>query len=905
MSIPILTMKFYIPKLHDKAVIRPHLIKKMKEEGHSRLMLISAPAGYGKTTLACEWLSACGSPAVWLSLEERDNDLKQFLTYFILGLQSIDKSIGESAFDTVSSLQSVGTEAILTELISKIAEIPFDFVYVLDDYHVIRNQDINAAVTFLLNYMPDNMKFVITTREDPQLPLAKLRVRNQLLEFRQADLRFSQFEIAQYLNGMGFHITEHNLMLLDKYTEGWIAGIQLAALAMQRQDVGDFIEHLSAGHTYIMDYLLEEVLMRQPEELQRFLLKTSILDRFCSELCDTVLEYEIPSSQLILEQLQAVNLFLIPLDNEKRWYRYHHLFAELLLQRWKRDHALSQEAAQYHMRAANWFEQKGFMEEAIHHILAAGDFEKAAARIELEWFKMDQSLQNAIWLKWVKLLPEELIRLRPVICTGYAWALLDAGELDGCEPMLKEAERGMAFIEKEEQEGSLLSRRVTDWEAYRKLPAFIANARAYKASSLGDFRGAVRYAKQALELLPEEDYYAREVIKTLLGLSLWADGDLEAAYSTIAQGLLNQQMEIMVAVVLAEIRIEQCYFRKAEELLSRVLKAALQEENAYQLPIASFYLGLARLKFYQGEITYEEELLEQSRGAGDVSALPNWRYLWLIFKAQLAESRGEYTEALDYIREAEGCYHKNPIPDLITFPAMRARIYLKQGNLEKAICWVDETPISFTAEPEYAHIYEYITLLRIRLKEYELHRMEDCGQVIRAAEHALEKARSGKWNRTMVELLVLLAKAYDLTGKVDLAQERLTEAIHRSGPEEYIYPFTEAGESLYLLFVRIAGTSDYPQFTRRVIDSIKLKKEQRDSAIVKSSSRLAEPLTERELEILRLISDGLSNQEICDKLFLALSTVKGYNQNLFGKLQVKSRTEAIKRARELEMIDRS
>lgn len=903
MSLPILATKLYIPRLRDRIVKRTHLIKRLRQDEDYRLILISAPAGFGKTSLVSEWLTACGYSASWLSLDVRDNDLRTFLTYFITGLQRIDKGIGSRAMEVLSTQPSYRLEAVLNDIINEIASLSYKIVYVLDDYHVISNREINTVIEYLLDYMPTNMQLVILTRQEPQLPIANLRAKEQLLELRDTDLRFTQFEIAQFVNRMNLNITDHNLKILEKHTEGWIAGIQLAALSMQNnEDISDFMERFSAGHTYIMDYLIEEVLLRQTEELQSFLLKTSILDRFCGELCDAVLETKAPSSQRILEQLQASNLFLVSLDNERIWFRYHHLFAELLRRRAGAEEALSQEIGSLHIRAANWFEEKGFMDEAIRHNIAIRAYEKASVLIEREWYGMDQNLQSMIWLGWAKLLPVEMLQCRPVLCTGYAWALLDAGELEGCEPMLQYAEKGIDIFKQEEKNGISHTVIVVDDEQYQKLPATIAKARAYKASAMGDIKGAIRYAKQSLELLSQEEFYQRNIVKTLLGLSLWASGDLDAAYTTITQDLQGQQMEIMVAVVLAEIRMEQGKFHLAHELLERALRLAVLEEQAYQLPIASFYLGLAKINFWKWDISAALELLEQSRVRGEKSALPNWKYQWLLLKAQIKDSQELYEEALSLITEAQFSYHRNPIPELQPYQAVKARIYLKQGNIDFALDLAKDIHCAMSDEPEYTHIYEQITLIRIGLKEYERHKIADIEQVIASIEHLLSSVRIGKWNRNLTEILILRAIAYSYAGKHEIAKDSIYEALRVADSEGYIQPFIEDREQILSLFSEINAEAYQSQYLERILQAIYDKAKTFGEKAKVMNSVLIEPLSERELELLYMISEGYSNQEICDRLYLALSTVKGYNQNLFGKLQVKSRTEAIKRARELGIL---
>lgn len=903
MSIPILITKFHIPRLRDSIVSRTYLMKRLSQVKGCRLILISAPAGFGKTTLISEWLTVCGYPASWLSLDVRDNDLRTFLTYFISGIQKIDQKIGNREVEALSTRTSFHLEAVLTEIINEIAALSYEFVYVLEDYHVISNQEVNATIAFLLDYIPANMKLVIITREEPLLPIAKLRAKNQLLELRATDLRFTQFEIAQFINRMNLNITDHNLRILEKHTEGWIAAIQLVALSMQNnQDIIDLMERFSSGNTYIMDYLIEEVLLRQTEEIQRFLLKTSILDRFCGELCDDMMEYKVPSSQRILEQLQATNLFLVPLDNERIWFRYHHLFADLLRRRASVEESLLQEIALLHIRAAHWFEQKGFMDEAIRHNMAVGDYEKAAAMIELEWYGMDQSLQSAVWLGWAKMLPEEMIHHRPILCTGYAWALLDSGKLEDCEPMLQYAEKGIETLKQETQKGIAPSIIVVDLEQYQKLPATISNARAYKASAQGDIKGAIMYAKKTLELLPEEEVDQREIVKTLLGLSLWASGDLEAAYTTIVHDLHGRQMEIMVAVVLAEIRMEQGKFHLAEEILERVLHTALLEDQIYQLPVASFYLGLAKIKFWKGDISTAIELLEQSKVKGETAALPNWRYLWLLLEAQIKGSQGFFEEALRLIIEAEGYYHRSPIPDLLPYQAMKARLYLKQGKINYALDWANDIQITLADEPDYANAYEMITLIRIRLKEYEKHKIADNTSDMAIIEHLLKKARFGKWARILIEILILRAIAYYALGKTEISKSSILEAIEAAETEGYVQPFIEDGEQIQTLLFEINMASNQSQFLKRIQCTIGDKTKYSVKTSEEKNIMLIEPLSLRELEVLHLIDEGLSNQEISERLFLALSTIKGYNQNLFRKLQVKNRTEAIKRARELGIL---
>ena len=497
---PILATKLYIPPPRAKIVLRPRLIERLNQGLSSgcKLTLISASAGFGKTTLVSEWIAGCKRPVAWLSLDEGDNDPTRFLTYLVAALQTLALSevegiaanIGAGALAVLQSTQPPSTESILTTLLNEIATIQEYFVLVLDDYHMIDSKAVDNALAFLLEHLPPQMHLVIATREDPQLPLSRLRARGQLTELRLTDLRFTPAEAAEFLNQMmGLNLSEEDIAALEARTEGWIAGLQLAALSMQgRSDTAGFIQAFTGSHRFVLDYLVEEVLQHQSEHIRSFLLQTAILDRFCAPLCNAVTERE--DGKEMLDVLERSNLFLIPLDDKRQWYRYHHLFADVL-----QAHLIEaqpEQVSSLHQRASAWYEQNGYPSDAIRHALAAEDFERAAGLIELAWPAMDISYQSAAWLGWVKSLPDKLIRARPVLSVGYAWALLDGGELEACESRLQDAERWL-----ETPSNEMI---VVDKGLFQSLPATIATARAYRALALGDIPGTVQYARQALDL---------------------------------------------------------------------------------------------------------------------------------------------------------------------------------------------------------------------------------------------------------------------------------------------------------------------------------------------------------------------------------------------------------------------
>jgi LuxR family maltose regulon positive regulatory protein len=599
MSTPILATKLYIPARRSNVVRRHRLIEQLNQGLDRRLSLIAAPAGFGKTTLVSEWAAGCARPVAWLSLDEADNNTTRFLTYFITALQTIAPNMGAAVLGLLQSPQPP-IEAILTTLLNEITTITDHFIFILDDYHLLDSKAVDQLLIFLLKHQPPLMHLIITTREDPNLPLARLRARNQLSELRAADLRFTPAEAAEFLNNvMGLNLSVEHMALLETRTEGWIAGLQLAALSMQGvEDTTSFIKSFSGSHSFVLDYLVQEVWQQQAEPVQNFLLATSILDRLCGPLCDAVL-FDLPAfGQDTLEHLERANLFLIPLDNERRWYRYHHLFGSLLRQRLGK--SLTPEAiATYHLRASKWYEKNGEAAEAFQHAIAANDFSRAASLAERFWQGMNQSFQSAAWLAWVKQLPEALIRSRPVLCTQIAWAWMDIGEADASESRLRDAERCL--------EGSSEGMVIVVEEQFRALPARIAMARTFNAQAKYDFPAAVNYAELAIKLAPEEDHILRAQTSAILGGTYWANGDLEAACNALSDWIDSSQkagnfnFAIASDSVKADILAAQGHLHEALRTYQQSLQLAAEHEKEAQRIIAHHHLGLALLYHEMGE----------------------------------------------------------------------------------------------------------------------------------------------------------------------------------------------------------------------------------------------------------------------------------------------------------------
>ncbi|HSA99003.1 MAG TPA: AAA family ATPase, partial [Anaerolineales bacterium] len=673
MSTPVLATKLYIPPPRQKAVSRPRLVERLNAglRHTPGILLISASAGSGKTTLVSEWVdslkpskknsavdrkSKTRIQVAWLSLDEGDNDPTRFLIYLVSALQTVLPDIGMELLAALQSPQPPPLETILTALLNEISTFPDDFILILDDYHVIESKPVEQALTFLMEHLPLRMHLVIATREDPQLPLARYRARGQLTELRVTDLRFTPAEAAEFLDQvMGLHLSTDDITALENRTEGWIAGLQLAALAMLamqgQKDTAGFIKSFTGSHRFVLDYLMEEVLQRQPETIQTFLLTTSILERLCASLCEAVLCTPSGSGQETLNYLESANLFIVPLDNERHWYRYHRLFADLLQQRLLQNKG--EDVAVYHVRASAWFEENGFENEAFQHAVAAEDFERAARLAELSWMAMFRSnIQNTTFLAWMKALPDELIRARPVLSVGYAWALLDVGEMDAAEARLQDAERWLETTESKPS-GEMT---VVDEEAFRSLASTISFARAFLSLAFGDVASTLKHARQGLASLPEADHFQRASAAALLGAAFWRSGELETACNYMTEGVAeiykagNPDFAITGIVGLADIRMTQGRLCEAVRLYERTLQTTLEHGEPWLQGTADLYLGLGMLSIERNDLDTAEQHLHKCEELGAQAGLPDCKYRLSIVQAKVNEIQGTPDGALDFLQ---------------------------------------------------------------------------------------------------------------------------------------------------------------------------------------------------------------------------------------------------------------
>ncbi len=921
MTESLLTTKLYIPPTRPELVPRPRLIERLDGGLHRKLTLISAPAGFGKTTLVTDWLdnlrvdvkkeNQIENRIAWLSLDEGDNDLARFLTYFIAALnraEGIEAAFGKGALSMLQSPQSPPVEVILTSLINEFAEITDKFIFILDDYHLIEAKPVDNALTFLLEHLPPQMHLVIATREDPNLPLTRLRGRGQMTELRVTDLRFTSSEAAQFLNQvMDLNLSAEEIAALETRTEGWIAGLQMAALSMRgREDLPGFIRTFAGDDRYIVDYLVEEVLQRQPDRVRTFLLQTSILDRLSGPLCDAVTGQE--DGRGMLEALERGNLFVVPLDDKRQWYRYHHLFADVLQVR-SMEEQLHQ-VPTLHRRASEWYEQNDLRSDAIRHSLAAEDFERAAGLIELAWPAMDESFQLATWLGWGLALPDELIRARPVLCVGYAWALLNGGEFEAAEVRLLDAERWLETWADmgERSEISSVEMVVVDEEQFRSLPVSLASARAYHAQALGDVPGTVKYARRALDLIPEGDYFARGRAAVLLGLAQWASGDLDAAHRSFADAMASFQMvgNILFAIsftfILADIRTVQGRLHEAISTYQQSLHLAREQVEPVLQGTADLYTGLSEMHREQGDLGTARQHLLRIGELGEQDDV----YLYRLCRAQarIKESQGDLDGALDQLDEAERHYLRGPIPDVRPVAALKARVWVGQGRLTKAQGWTRERGLSVDDDLSYLREFEHVTLARVLIAQYKSEREERfVHDAMGLLERLLKAAEEGERMGSVIEILVQQALAHEAQGNIPPALVSLERALMLAEPEGYVRIFVDEGMPMAHLLSAAAAHGIMPDYTGKLLAVFEAEQQKSENkSYLPPAQPLIEPLSQRELEVLQLIAQGLSNREISERLFLALSTVKGHNRIIFGKLEVQRRTEAVARARELGLL---
>ena len=907
MPAPLLETKLYVPRSRRGLVPRPRLTERLDRGIASKLMLVSAPAGFGKTTLLTEWLAAGPAApaderaAAWLSLDRGDNDPVSFWTYVIAALRTVASGVGESALALLHAPQPPPIETVLTELLNDLGALAGDIVLVLDDYHVVDALEVQDGMAFLLDHLSPWLHVVIASRADPALPLARLRARGELVETRAAELRFTPDEAAAYLNEMmGLQLTARDVAALEGRTEGWIAALQLAALSMQgRDDVAGFIAGFAGDDRYVVDYLAEEVLQRQPEHVQHFLLQTSILERLSGPLCDAVTGQG--GGKAMLEALDRGNLFLVPMDDRRRWYRYHHLFADVLQARLLDEQP--GQAPDLHRRASAWHQQNGEPSVAISHALAARDFKRAADLAELAIPAMRRTRQEATVRGWLEVIPDEVVQVRPVLSVGFAGALLSVGEFEGVEARLRDAERWLDTTTGIRQGPQAPSAEmvVVDDDEFRRLPAEIELYRAALALVRGDGPGTVRHARRALDLAPADEHLGRASAAALMGLASWASGDLEAGHSGYAECMAGLRRAGHIAdtfgcaIALADIRRTQGRLGEAMRTYEQALQLVPEPGGPVLRGTADMYVGMSEVCRERDDLPAATQHLLRSQELGEHTGLPQNRYRWRVAMARVREAEGDLGGALDLLNEAERLYVGDFFPNVRPVPALKARVWIAQGRLGEALGWAREQGLSADDDLSYLREFEHITLARVLLARYQGERAEaSIHEATRLLERLLPAAEEGGRTGRVIEILVLWALAHQTLGDIPAALACLERAMSLAEPEGYVRVFIDEGSPTAALLKAAAKQGIARNYVRRLLAAV--SETEHDRPIEQA---LIDPLSERELDVLRLLGTELDGPAIARELMVSLNTMRTHTKNIYAKLAVTNRRAAVRRAAEL------
>jgi LuxR family maltose regulon positive regulatory protein len=902
MVMPLLTTKLHIPPIRRELVPRPRLIERLNAGLDRKLTLVSAPAGFGKTTLLSEWIAGCAQtePKVrvaWLSLDEGDNDPLRFWAHSIAALQTVQPAVGKSALTGLQSPQAPPIEAFLTGLINEIAEIPDPLAFVLDDFYCVEADPIHHALAFLLEHLPPQMHLIIATRSDPPLSLSRLRGRGQLSELRTADLRFAEDEAAAFLNDvMGLGLSPEDVAALEERTEGWIVGLHMASLAMRgRSDLSGFIKAFSGSHRFILDYLGEEVLAQQSPDVQEFLLKTSILERMTAPLCDAVTARD--DSQTILTYLEGANLFLVPLDDERRWYRYHQLFADLLRSRLEQTQPAQVPAL--HLRASEWYETNGLLPEAVAHAFAAEDVDRVATMLEGNALSLITYGRLKTSLGWLKALPPEMVRSRPWLCVAYAWALAYKGSFT----------EALACLDGLDAEARAVD--LSGKSAY--IAGHINAIRFYVASvrPLAD-KEAEQYAHRALAMLPESDVRTRSLVAVLLGMLQRMNFQYAAARETLSGTLAlaraSGQEYAMVDLLcqLARVEATQGYLNRSAAICRKALQMAEEygRVSGERLPVVSYaHVTLASILREWNQLDdakgHAEAAIDLSRQWGHPSSLVNGYIALLSIHLAL----GDIPSALNTVRKMRQLDTHVRQRYSLWLETWELKVRLAVGDVDSAARWADDRDLTFPDASHWMHSVMNLVLAKMRIAQFNRGTVQNLDDTIAHLAVSVERMEMMESWRGTIELLILQSIALQAIGEDDRAIAALARALSLAEPEGYVRTFIDEGEPMAILLRQAAGRGIAVEYMGKLLSE--WAKESARSETAGQSPSLptgVEPLTEREWEVLRLLAIGLSNREIAEQLFLAVGTVKKYTSNIYGKLSVHSRTQAAAKARELGLL---
>lgn len=886
MAVPLVATKLNLPLLRPRVVARPRLRALLDRGMEARLTLISAPAGFGKTTLLADWIAHAGEhlALAWLSLDDGDNEPAVFWPHVVAALQAACTRAGAPFADLPAAMQP--DQGFVAILINQLAAGDIPIVLILEDMHLVDRADIHEQLGFLIEHLPAHVHVVISTRADPALPLARMRVRGDLVEIRSADLRFTAEEAAAYLNDtMRLGLSAEDAATLERKTEGWIAALQLAVLSLEgRDDAAAFIEDFAGSGRYVVDYLVEEVLARLPDDLRNFLMATAVLRRMNAALCDAVTGVA-GSGRKMLDRLERQNLFLVPLDAHRQWFRYHHLFADVL--RGHLSEAQTQALPEIHRRASEWFEAHGERAEAIHHALEANEHEWAAELIERAIPEASKHRQEALVCSWMKPIPEAIVSKRPILGIAYVGFLVSLGRFQGVEERLEVAE---AEVRKLDHPAPLLAQ----VELYRTALAQVR----------GDIEGAAAHAQRVLDLASPGDHLARASAAGFLGIVSWTRGDLEDAagfWTQCRDGLRAQGHFADVqgtTIALADIRNTQGRLSEAMRLCDEALAVASQNGRPVARGIADTHASLAFLELERNDLVRAREHLEACRELGEVWGLPQFPYRSRVAQARLDMAEGREGDALARLREAEQRYVSDFFPNVRPVPALIADIQIRSGHLVEAEGWARSAGIAPDDPLAYLREFKHVTLARLLVARGDAASLETAlGLLARLGAAAEQGAR----RRSLIDIQLLAALAHRARHEIPAALQTLRRAIELAEPEGIRRPLLDGGEAIVELSRQLSRREKASDLVR----SILLEVGGGPPQAAPDHPDLIEPLSDREIDVLRLLRSDLSGPDIAEELAVSLNTLRTHTKNIFEKLGVNSRRAAVRRAEDMQLFARS
>jgi LuxR family maltose regulon positive regulatory protein len=918
-STAVLATKLFAPPRRPHLVLRRRLTDQLGEAllAGVRLTLVSAPAGFGKTTVLSDWLAHLHESDVtvdvaWFSLDDADNDLSRFLSHLVAALRGVGLDVGGAVLESLPA-----SSAALTELVNDVARAgeqttDHRWLVVLDDYHVIESAEVHDAMGFLLEHLPDQVHLVLATRSDPPLPLARLRSRGQLSELRAADLRFTVEEARGFFTGMmGLELTTDDVQALEARTEGWVAGLQLAALSLrgvtERDEIAAFVNSFAGSNRFVIDYLADEVLARQPAPVREFLLRTAVLDRLTGSLCDAVTGGT--DGARVLEDLERSNVFLVPLDAQRSWYRYHHLFADVL-----RARLLSQrveDVTALHRRASAWFAAHDLAEDAVRHALAGEDFDRAAYLVEEALPDMRRARRDSLLLSWIGSLPDSVVRRSPVLSVVAAWSRLMAGELEAMEVRLDDAERALAAGAADKA----IAATWADTEDLRVVPATMAVYRASLAQARGDVGGTVRHAREALDLAGPDDHLVRGSASGFLGLAAWASGDVQEALDTFGDAVRslhaagNLVDELDSTIVLADMWLAAGRPRRARSLFEQGLQRATQGGGPVPRATADLHVGLAELDLELDDLSSAQAHLETARVLAERGSITENQHRWYVAMARLRAARGEHDEALDLLDEAAARYRRGFYPDLRPIAATRARLEVARGDLVSAADWARDHDVTVDDPPDYLHEYEHLTLARLLLAQHRAAGPEHESAPAAAALGLLDRLHAAATDAgrdgSTLEIGILRSLAHQALGDRSRAIDVLRQAlVDTPEPDGYARLLLDEGDPMLAVLGHLVreppaawgpagATLDH---VRHLLAAVAPR------ATATGQQPLVDPLSERELDVLRLLDSELTGPEIARELYVSLNTLRTHTKRIFTKLDVNTRAAAVRRGRETGLL---